>query len=391
MRYIGIDIGKEKHAIAIVGASGEVVLKPKAFREDEEGYERLRQWLGKPEDALVGLEATGHYWKNLVATLLARGFDVVLINPLRTRRFAEEDLLRAKTDSVDAMSIARFLSEKRPKASRLPDGLTAELRELVLLRDRLVQDMGDRVRQLHRAVDLGFPEFTRFVKDLSSRKATTLLSAYPTAEAFAAASIREVANLSYGSHHNVGRELATAIVDRAKRSVGAHHGEPYKLQIRYFCEDIDTLRERIRRLDSRIGGAVESHGLAELLTTIDGIGPNTAARLIAVLGDPADFGSAKAIGAYVGVVPGIRHSGKRTPARAPCSPFGAAKLRHKLWMPTLVAVRHNAYLKAHYEALIARGKRPKVALIACMRRLLGLVYAVAKRRTPFAPILPKSA
>lgn len=60
-------------------------------------------------------------------------------------------------------------------------------------------------------------------------------------------------------------------------------------------------------------------------------------------------------------------------------------------MPTITAVRKNPYLKHHYGALLAKGKPPKLALIACMRRLLGLVYAVAKRRTPFVLILPKSA
>lgn len=391
MRYIGIDIGKAKHAIAIVETSGEIKLKAKTFKENKEGYDKLRGWIGEPEDAVVGLEATGHYWKNLAASLLCWGFGVVLINPLRTRRFAEEDMLRAKTDAVDALSIARFLSEKRPAASRVPDELTAELRELVHLRDRLLQDLGDRVRQLHRAVDLVFPEFTLFVKDLSSGKATKLLSTYPTAKAFAAAGVRELGNLKYGSRHTIGRKLAKDIVDRAKCSVGAHHGEPYQLQVGYFCEDIDTLRARLKRLEARIDAVVEKHDIAGLLTTIGGIGPTTAARLIATLGDPADFASPGALGAFVGVVPGIRHSGKRTPARARCSPFGAAKLRHKLWMPTMVAVRKNPYLKHHYDALIARGKQPKVALIACMRRLLGLVYAVAKRRSPFVPILPKSA
>lgn len=387
MRYIGVDIGKEKHAIAIVETGGEVVLKPKAFREDEEGYGKLRDWVGGPDEAVVGLEATGHYWKNLVATLLAWGFGVVLINPLRTRRFAEEDLLRAKTDAIDAKSIARFLSEKRLTPSRLPDELTAELRELVHLRDRLVQDLGDRTRQLHRAVDLGFPEFTRHVKDLASMRATAMLSRYPTAKAFAVAPVRELANLVYDGCHAVGRKLAEEVITRAKVSVGAHHGEPYQLQVGYFCEDIDTLRERLKRLEHHIEGVVDTHEVADLLTSIDGIDD----------GGPDHRRGGRPVGVREGAGrvcrgrAGIRHSGKKTPARAPAALFGAAKLRHKLWMPTMTAVRKNAYLKHHYEVSLARGKPPKLALIACMRRLLGLVYVVAKRRTPFVPILSKSA
>lgn len=391
MRYIGIDIGKEKHAIAVVGTEGEVLLKPKTFAEDEDGYGKLDRWLGEPEEALVGLEATGHYWKNLAALLVARGFAVVLINPLRTRRFAEEDLLRAKTDHIDAKSIARFLSEKRPKASRLPAEATEELREMVRLRDRFMQDLGDRKRQLHRALDLSFPEFRRLVADVGSSKATTLLRHYPTAEAFAEAREGELANLRYGGRYTVGRDLAAALIARAKVSVGAHHGEPYRFQVQCFCEDIEQLRERLGRLEKRIGNAVDSHDLAGLLTTIDGIGPTTAARLIATLGDLSDFRSAKALSAYVGVAPIVRHSGKRTPLRAGTGPLGAAKLRHKLYMPTLRAIQSNAYIGAHYEALLAKGKPKKLAIIACMRRLLGLVFAVARRRTPFVPVLPASA
>jgi hypothetical protein len=70
------------------------------------------------------------------------------------------------------VGIARFAAQKRPAASRLPDGAMEELRELVRFRDRLRQDFGDRVRQVHRLVDLGFPEFTRHVRDLGSELAT---------------------------------------------------------------------------------------------------------------------------------------------------------------------------------------------------------------------------
>jgi transposase len=56
-------------------------------------------------------------------------------------------------------------------------------------------------------------------------------------------------------------------------------------------------------------------------------------------------------------------------------------------MPTLSAVRCNPWLRAHYQRLIARGKLPKVALLACMRKLLLVIYSVAKHGQPFAPRL----
>jgi len=56
-------------------------------------------------------------------------------------------------------------------------------------------------------------------------------------------------------------------------------------------------------------------------------------------------------------------------------------------MPTLLAVRKNPWLRAHYEHLLAAGKRPKVAIVACMRKLLGAIYSVARNRRPFVPHL----
>ena len=162
-----------------------MLLKPTPFEESYDGYAKLLALLGPPDDTLVAMEATGHYWQNLFAALAAAGFGVALLNPpLRTRRFAEEDLARTKTDAIDALGIGRFAAQKRPVVTPLTDAATDELRELVRLRDRLMQDLGDKVRQLHRSVDLGFPEFTRFVRTLDSELATCILHAYPTARAF---------------------------------------------------------------------------------------------------------------------------------------------------------------------------------------------------------------
>lgn len=387
MRFVGVDIASETHVVAVVDEKSEVLVKPAPFTEDDRGYEKLLSLLGEARDTLVAMEATGHYWKNLFATLVAQGFPVALLNPLRTRRFADEDLERTKTDAIDALGIARFAAQKRPAPTRLPDSATEELREMVRLRSRFVQDFGDRLRQLHRLVDLGFPEFTRYVRTLDSELATTILHDYPTAEAFQGLSVKRLAKLRFGSRHKVGEVLAAALIDAAKRSVGRHHGEAYRVQVRYACEDLDTLRRRLQELGRDIERKLGEHEVGSLLTTIEGIGPLTAARLIAELGDPAGFRNAAALASYVGVIPAIKQSGKSKGRRAGISPMGNAQLRAALWMPTLTAVRKNPWLRAYYERLIARGKRPKVALVASMRKLLGAVYSVAKNRRPFIPQL----
>jgi len=386
VRFVGIDIASETHVVAVVDGEGTVLVPATPFGEDAAGYEKLRNLLGAPEDHVVAMEATGHYWQNLFATLASQGFLVSLLNPLRTRRFAEEDLQRTKTDAIDAVGIARFAQQKRPLVTKLGDEATEELRELVHLRDRLSQDLGDQVRHLHRLVDLGFPEFTRHVRTLDSYLATAILRAYPTAAAFPVMP-RPLAKLVYDGEHKVGGELARTLVEVAKTSVGRHHGDAYRLQIRYACDDIDLLRKRLKELDAEIARTLRNHEVGSLLTTIDGIGPTTAARIVAEVRDLARFPTPAALAAYVGVIPGLRHSGKRNPKRAALTSIGNARLRRALWMPTLTAVRRNPWLRAYYQRLRSGGKLPKVALVACMRKLLHAVFSVAKHRRPFVPML----
>lgn len=383
MRFAGIDIASETHVVAIVDEIGQVLVTPTPFGEEATGYQTLRALLGSPTDLLIALEATGHYWQNLFAVLAAEGFALALLNPVRTRRFAEEELVRAKTDAIDALGIARFAAQKRPAVTPLPDAATQELRELVRLRDRLRQECGDRVRQLHRLVDLGFPEFTRLVPDLKARLATGVLAAYPTAQAFAGVSVVRLAHLRYDGTHRVGHARARTLLEAAAVSVGQHHGPAYQRQVRYLCEDLEVLRRRIAALEQDIETTLRTHEVGTLLTTIGGIGVQTAARLVAELGDPSAFRSAAALAAYVGVVPRTWQSGKRRLTHARLAPTGHARLRAALWMPTLVAVRTNPWLRAHYERLRARGKLPKVALIAALHKLILLIYSVAKHRRPF--------
>lgn len=385
MRFAGIDVAGERHVLAVVDEEGKVQVKPTAFGEDAEGYQKLLEVLGEP-DCLVALEATGHYWRNLVAFLVAHDFKVALINPLRTRRFAEEELERTKTDSIDAVGIARFAAQKRPPATALPDQAREDLREMVKLRQRLMADLSKRVVQLHRVVDLGFPECTRHVR-LGAVMATAILSRYPTAKAFRQVSVRKLAGLRYDGRHRVGEELARALIEAAKTSVGSHHSEPYRLEVKYYCEDIEVLRSRLATLQRDIERRLDQHEVGKLLTTIDGVGPLTAACLVAELGDPARFRDAAALASYVGAIPRLRQSGKRSVTGGSGVPLGNARLRHALWMPTIVAVRVNPWLRAHYQRLVAAGKKPKLALVACMRKLLCAIYSVARNRRAFVPDL----
>jgi len=409
MLVAGIDVGAEVHYVAVVDQSEAVVTKPTVFEESAAGYEKLFALLARAgarggedlplatasapqQSTLVVMEATGHYWQNLFAALVAKGFAVALVNPLRTHRFAGEELARTKTDRVDCLQLGRFGAQKRPAPSQLPEPAVAELRELMRLRERLMQELVARLNQLHRLVDLGFPEFTRYLKDLNTELASAILHQYPTAQALRGVSRKRLAKLSYDGRHQVGAELAQQLIDAAACSVGSQHSPSHQLGVRYACEDLETLRKRLKRLDGEVAGSLKQHQVGQLLTTIGGIGDTTAAMIIAELGDPARFESAAALAAYVGVCPAHKHSGKHQPKSSSLTPFGNRRLRRALWMPTLgAATQNNPWLMIFYRRLIERGKPHKVALCAAMRKLLAAIYSVAKHRRPFSPDLNRQS
>ena len=143
-----------------------------------------------------------------------------------------------------------------------------------------------------------------------------------------------------------------------------------KLQVRYACEDIVSLRARVRGLETDIELRLNTHEVGKLLTTIPGVSTLTAARIIAETGDPAQFRSAAAFASYIGAVPHFHQSGKKRYSGKPAIPLGNARLRRALWMPVLVGIRLNPWLRTYYLRLRSAGKRPKVAIIAAMHKLL---------------------
>ena len=117
--------------------------------------------------------------------------------------------------------------------------------------------------------------------------------------------------------------------------------------------------------------------------TIPGVGTITAACVLAEAGDLARFPDAATLASYAGLVPALRHSGKRTPLHAGLHPTGNVRLRTALYMAALVGVRRNPWLKAFYDRLVARGKPKLLALTAAMRKLLTAMHSVPRRQQPF--------
>ena len=125
----------------------------------------------------------------------------------------------------------------------------------------------------------------------------------------------------------------------------------------------------------------------DLLRSVPGVGPALTFTLLAGLPELGTL-HRRQIAALVGVAPLSRDSGKLRGQRVCWG--GRANVRAALYMPTLVAVRHNPVLAAFYERLLAAGKPKKVALTACMRKLLTILNAMIKYERHWNPIVHNS-
>lgn len=149
---------------------------------------------------------------------------------------------------------------------------------------------------------------------------------------------------------------------------------------------IDWLKERIQHLDGQIAQQVEHceqwREQRRQLTTVPGVGAVVATTLLAELPELGQLCRQK-IAALAGVAPLNLDSGESVGKRRIFG--GRSRVRQVLYMATLVAVRHNPRIRACYEHFQQDGKAKKVALVACMRKLLTILNAMVKQGTDWNP------
>jgi transposase len=173
------------------------------------------------------------------------------------------------------------------------------------------------------------------------------------------------------------RQLVSMLVAERQRLTTRHAAARPSIKVL-----IETLRNQIDSLEAELARHIEAHHaeLARQLTSVRGIGPATVASLIA---DVPELGqlSRREISALIGVAPFNRDSGQHRGKRMIFG--GRADVRRALYMATLAAIRFNLVIKHFYERLVLAGKPKKVAIVACMRKLLTILNAMVKSGNPW--------
>ena len=303
---VGIDVASTHVDVAVVGATLPAELA--RVSNDADGHSALADALVRLNPELVLMEATGGYEAALACALQAAGLRVAVINPRMARDFARAMQRLAKTDRIDAATLAEFAG--------------------VLARR---------------------PDCERFIRPLSEPEQQDL----------------------------------AALVTRRRQLVTMQLSERQRLRLArpVARPSIEALLEAIARqlddVETEMAHHVEQHHapLAKLLQSVAGIGRVAAATLIAELPELGRL-NRRQICALVGVAPYAKDSGSTKGRRRIAG--GRFQVRRALYMATLAATRHNAEIRAFYERLLAAGKLKKVALIACMRKLITHLNAIAR-------------
>ena len=173
-------------------------------------------------------------------------------------------------------------------------------------------------------------------------------------------------------------EMITAEKNRRRRTTP---GIQHRIEV-----NIQFLREQLKELDRDLADFLKSSPLwqeeARLLRSVPGVGPVVTATLIARLPELGSL-NCKQVAALVGVAPFNRDSGAFRGKRKVWGGRGA--LRTALYMATLVATRYNPVLRDFYHRLCAAGKPKKVALTACLRKLMVILNSMVKHRRTWNP------
>jgi len=304
LHFVGIDVSKDRFDIHVRPDNIE-----RSLCNDELGFRALLDVVQQVPPTIMILEATGGFERRLVAFLLAHRLPVVVINPKRVRHFAKANGQLAKTDRIDAATLAHFAEAMQPPVRSIPDAFLEELRDLLARR--------------HQLLDMIVAEKNRL---------TT-----------ASKSIR-----------------------------------------RQLLEHIHWMEKRLASLDQDLDHHIQSSptwkAKDDLLQSVPSIGPASSRSLLIQLPELGQLNRHQ-IASLVGVAPFNQDSGRFRGHRAIHG--GRTSVRCALYMPTLVAIRHNPSIRAFYQRLVLAGKPKMVALIASMRKLLTILNSIIKRNRPW--------
>jgi len=390
--YVGIDIGKRNHEATILNESGKEIGNIK-FPNSKKGTQKLLSQISQisqiPDscEPSLGLEATGHYWLPLYCYLVDQGYRVIVLNPIQSDSLRNLYIRRTKTDKKDSFIIADILRIGRTPESQLANETTLELQTLCRTRVEFLDSVTSLKQRLICILDKIFPEYESIFSSVFIESSKALLKNGPTPEDILEWDISELSSfLKTESRGRFGETKAKELKEAAKESFGITIAlEAFRFQMKLLLEQIEFIESQIHQIDLKVKGLMEKMDSSAYITSIKCIGAVLGASILGEIGDISRFSNPKKLVAYVGMDSTVHQSGQFMGTRSKVSKRGSPYLRRAIWSAAALGIRHNPVLSEYYKKKIGEGKHPQVAIGACARKLIHLIYYVLKERKLFDP------
>jgi len=375
--FVGIDVSKDKFDACGIGEEGEKVFSLTATM-DRKGFEKLIVHLKMKPSLLLGLESTACYHIALFSYLTAKGYKVVIINPLLISNFVKLQLRKTKTDKKDALTIARFLMLRREVLEKQTFSADLmELRDLARRRERLTDQVTKLKGNMKRILSVTFPELEQLT-GIFTKSILQLLTRFPSADALRKADVDTIAAIvvprSWGRKS---RAWVETLMATASTSVGL--SSPAKelilkqdASLLLYVEE--QIKETTKLLMSVCNDRVKKD--IEILTSIKGIGKTTAMNfLIEMGGDVRLYENDKKLIAAAGLDPSTYQSGKYEGASR-ISKRGNRHLRRVIWLMAKSTVLSNAPFRAYFYKRRKEGLPYKKAVLATAHKLIRVMFSM---------------
>lgn len=388
LRFCGIDIAKNKHALVVMDRDGQTLVRSRFFANDAPGYQDLLDCLkntGRTGAILIGMEATGHYWYSLHDFLTRHGYQVAVLNPIQTALQARKSIRKCKTDKIDAGHIATLLKNGEYKAALVPDELGMTCRQLTRLRYRLIHQNAKLKQLIWARLHPVWPEYETLFANPFCATSRKLLAAAPTPADVRKLGKTELAELiRKSSRGKYGPVQAQKIRQAAENSVGMQRGlAGARISIETLIQKIeavqpvrDQLEEAIRELAAR---------LPAYLLTLPGI---DALRAVSIFGetDPiTHFEGPEKLVAFAGLDPTVCQSGEYEASRRHISKRGSPFLRHTLWAMAFQAIYQEGHLRNYWLRKRAQGLKHKAAVTAVAIKLCRITWRIMTDKRNYLP------
>lgn len=343
----------------------------RTFRATLAGLAALGAWLSEFGVTLVGMEATGVYWKTVFQALEDR-FECWLLNAHHLRNVPGR-----KTDVKDSEWICQLVQHGLVRPSFVPPPEIRRLRDLRRLRKAQINERARSIQRLEKVLQDAGITLSSVASHTYSKSARAMLEAL-------LAGITDPAQLAELAKARMRLKIPQLREALASRFEIEHHG----VMVAQLLAHIDTLDAAIENLSERIELAVAPHQhVVELLCTIPGVHTHAAQVLIAECGlDMTLFPTVGHFACWAGACPGHHESaGRRRSGRTRPGPRW---LTDTLTECARAAVRtKGTYLAAHYAQLRGRRGEPK-AIGAIRHDLLVAYYHIVRDQVPFRELGP---